>query len=64
MITVKKHINYGEIDFVMCAKKGYFKDDKKGYCSKCGESVVYRPYIPDDVVKMCIDCGYEVIKND
>lgn len=55
-----KDIDYSKVDFVICSRQGYFADDKKGRCSKCKKKIVFRPYIPDDVVKICDKC---FIKN-
>lgn len=48
-----------ENSVVMCVPKGTptpFEDNAEGVCINCGCEVIYRPYIPAEVKKMCIPC--------
>lgn len=39
-----------------------FPDNKLGNCSACGETIIYRPDVPEDVTKMCMPCGFSHMK--
>ena len=62
-VKIEKHSDWSKVDFVFCNRTGYFSDDVKGNCHNCGVKIVYRPYIPKDVLKLCADCGLKYVKN-
>lgn len=33
-----------------------FSDDARGQCVACGCAIAYRPYMPDEAPKICVDC--------
>jgi len=33
-----------------------FTDNKIGQCVVCGVPVIYRPYMPEKLAKLCIEC--------
>lgn len=43
---------------VVCeqAAASRFNDDAKGTCMSCGCAIAYRPYMPDEAPKICVDC--------
>ena len=63
-IKVVKKIDYNTIDYVLCVREtdnSPFSDNKKGNCIECGTRVQFRPYIPDDAVKICLECMNNVV---
>lgn len=55
-IKIEKNIDYTKVDFILVTDKSYFPDDRKGSCIECKKEIVYRPYIPIDIAKICIEC--------
>lgn len=43
---------------VVCeqAAASRFSDDARGQCVACGCAIAYRPYMPDEAPKICVDC--------
>lgn len=43
---------------VVCeqAAMSRFEDDARGVCAVCGCEVAYRPYMPEEAPKLCVDC--------
>lgn len=43
---------------VVCeqAAASRFTDDVLGECISCGCAIAYRPYMPDEAPKICVDC--------
>lgn len=60
-MKVVKDIDWGKIDFIMCSETSHFPDDKKGECNECGKKIVFRPYQPSDVKKVCMNCAIRII---
>lgn len=56
-MKIVKKVEYSKVDFVLCGTESYFPDDKKGHCCDCGKAIVYRPYHPEEVKKICVDCA-------
>jgi len=49
-------------DIVVCVRKGFptpFTDNVEGTCIACGHAVVFRPYVPVALPKMCMECFLE-----
>lgn len=49
-------------DVVVCMRKGSFSqftDNLEAPCSRCGETVIFRPYMPVTPAKVCTVCMFE-----
>lgn len=49
-------------DLVVCVRKTspvarVFDDNEEGPCCKCGETVVWRPYMPKKPPRICMECA-------
>lgn len=42
--------------FIVCAYIPAFDDDVWDVCSDCGVKVCHRPYVPMELVRICIAC--------
>lgn len=62
-VKIVKGVDWNKVDMLICNSKGYFKDDIHGECHECGAKIVYRPYHPKDVKKVCIECSLKLIKK-
>jgi hypothetical protein len=47
-------------DYVICVRlagySGTFTDNCQGPCSRCGETVIWRPYVPLRPPRICLEC--------
>lgn len=62
-IKIIKKIDWSKVDFILCNRTGYFPDDVKGHCDHCNAKIVYRPYQPKDVKKLCMTCANNYAKD-
>ena len=55
------------VDLVVCMRVAdspdIFDDDDFGNCSRCGERIRFRPYIPKEPPKVCLGCALAVIEE-
>jgi hypothetical protein len=53
-------------DYVVCVLKtapAVFDDDEFGVCSVCNREIRFRPYMPKEPPKICIECLMKGIDN-
>lgn len=50
-------------DVLVCSPRGFFPDDVHGECADCGAAVVWRPYAPADLRRVCIPCCLERVRT-
>mgnify|MGYP001557770352 CR=1 FL=1 len=62
-LLVVDKIDWSQISFVFCGSESYFEDDVHGVCHQCQMEIVYRPYLPIDVKKICFNCTEKEVKE-
>ncbi len=54
-----------EATVVICMLKeedpGDFIDNSEGVCHSCRRAIIHRPYLPEHLTKMCIQCATEMV---
>lgn len=48
------------VDFVVCVRAdtpSRFDDNETGVCSHCGVAIIFRPHIPKDPPRICLQCA-------
>jgi hypothetical protein len=52
-------------DYVLCVRladdPGAFTDNCTGPCSRCGETVIWRPYMPTRPLRICLGCAMALL---
>jgi hypothetical protein len=56
-----------DFDYVVCMPAdnetaGLFADNVKATCCECGQAIVHRPYVPQNVPKICLPCIGKIAK--
>lgn len=41
---------------------GTFRDNLTGVCTHCGAAIIYRPYMPAGIPKICVECAVDALK--
>ena len=49
--------------YLVCSFSGHFADDVRAHCATCGASIVHRPHVPTDAVKICERCVGQLIED-
>lgn len=65
-VTVVSNEEANQVDFVVCVRAGTpspFDDNETGVCSRCGAAIIFRPDIPKDPPRICLECAAELAKQ-
>lgn len=60
-IKIVKKIDESNTDLIICGEKDHFGNSKHTFCAECEKKIVYRPYMPEDVKKVCMQCAVILI---
>lgn len=53
-------------DYVVCCRLGrptIFSDNEYGACSHCGHVIFFRPHVPKQPPKICIECCLDGVRG-
>lgn len=62
-VTVLSDDEANLADYVVCAgadTPSPFDDNEIGTCCKCGTAIIFRPYMPKAVPRICLPCAIKV----
>lgn len=62
-VTVVSDEQANLADFVVCASADTptpFKDNVPGVCSHCEAAIIWRPYVPKHVPRICLRCAIQL----
>lgn len=51
-------------DMVVCARADMdspFDDNETGVCCKCGTAIIFRPYVPKKLPRVCLTCAIVIV---
>jgi hypothetical protein len=56
-----------DFDLVVCMRADgpdYFRDNEFGDCSRCGVRIKFRPYVPKEPPKVCMQCARSLVVGE